>query len=346
MRKVSITASLLLLAAALIGNVILYGKYESARDSLRVAEKEISALTGKVDQLNQAKAASENRIRETAERLETLKKVASELETKDALVKDLRALGTEAESQAATLRQDAAKGVAEIEGLRGRLSDLEKVSRDKDGSLADLGQKLQKSVRESEANGNTIALLRDELSSKDGLITKLEGRLADLTRGDARLKTKLSEIETAHDTMISRLRNQIQNKEVTISELREKLSITFVDRVLFDFGRATITPEGRGILAKVGAVLKGVKSKTVRVIGHTDDRPIAAEYRYRFPSNWELSSARAASVVRFFQQEAGLRPKDMEAVGRSFYEPVASNATQEGRALNRRVIIIIAPGAE
>jgi chemotaxis protein MotB len=69
-------------------------------------------------------------------------------------------------------------------------------------------------------------------------------------------------------------------------------------------------------------------------------------YRYKFPSNWELSAARAASVVNHLQNELGLDPANLEAVGRSFYEPIASNETQEGRAQNRRVNIIIAPKVE
>ena len=346
MRKVSVIVLSLFLAAALISSLIFYRQYRSASDNLRVAGNEVSALTQKVDQLNQEKTASEGRIREAAECPQTLKKVASELETRDALVKDLRAQSAGKESQVATLTQQVAKGVEEAEGLKGRLSHLAKEIRDKDGLLADVGQKLQTSERESEGNMKTIALLKGELSSKDGLIAKLEGRLSDLKGEEVRIKTALSEVKTAHDAVISRLRSQIQNKEVTISELREKLSITFVDRVLFEFGSASITPEGRGILTKVGEILKGVTSKTIRVIGHTDDRPIAAEYRYKFPSNWELSTSRATSVVGFFQKEVGLLPEDMEAVGRSFYEPVASNETQEGRALNRRVNIIIAPKTE
>ena len=125
-----------------------------------------------------------------------------------------------------------------------------------------------------------------------------------------------------------------------------KLSITFVDRILFEFGKAAISPEGIGVLAQVGDVLKKVKAKRIQVIGHTDDRPIAPNYRYRYPSNWEPSAARAAAVVRYFQEESGLDPRDMEGVGRSFYDPVASNDTAEGRALNRRVNIIISPKAD
>jgi chemotaxis protein MotB len=92
--------------------------------------------------------------------------------------------------------------------------------------------------------------------------------------------------------------------------------------------------------------MTNVQGEQIRVVGHTDNKAILSEYRNKFPSNWELSAARSAAVVRYFQKEIGLDPKDMEAVGRFFYEPIASNETEEGRAQNRRVNIIIAPKIE
>ena len=81
----------------------------------------------------------------------------------------------------------------------------------------------------------------------------------------------------------------------------------------------------------------------ITVIGHTDNKPIHPDYQFKFPSNWELSSARASAVVRYFQETIGLDPESLEAVGRAFYDPIAPNDTEEGRAQNRRVEIIIAP---
>ena len=143
--------------------------------------------------------------------------------------------------------------------------------------------------------------------------------------------------------MVSELEKQIQNKEVTIKSLEDKVSISFVDRILFDFGKASISPEGRKILTKVGNILKNVQDKQIRVVGHTDNVPISEEFKWKFPSNWELSAARAAAVIRHFQEKTGIGPENMEAVGRSFYDPIASNETRVGRAQNRRVNIIIAP---
>ena len=171
-------------------------------------------------------------------------------------------------------------------------------------------------------------------------LSEQDKRAADL------IEARAKETKSTYEALVSSLKEQIEKQEVTIKDLQEGLSLTFVDRILFEFGKTNITPEGKRILEKVGKVLKGVKERKIRVTGHTDNIPIHPKYTYKFPTNWELSAARAASVVRYFQEETGLDPKDMEAVGRSFYQPVASNESKEGRDRNRRVEIFIAPKME
>ena len=159
-------------------------------------------------------------------------------------------------------------------------------------------------------------------------------------------QVQMKQMKSTHDTLVSELKDQIQKQEVTIKEFQESLSLNFIDRILFEFGKADLTPEGEKVLKKVGEALKNIKGKKVRVTGHTDPVPIRPDYMYKFPSNWELSAARAASVVRYFQEKIDLDPMEMEAVGRSFYQPEASNDSKEGRARNRRVEILIAPQME
>ena len=171
-------------------------------------------------------------------------------------------------------------------------------------------------------------------------VSEQEKRVADLS--EARAK----ETKSTYEALVSSLKEQIEKQEVTIKDFQEALSLTFVDRILFEFGKANITPEGKRILEKVGEVVKNIKGRKIRVTGHADNIPIHPNYKYKFPTNWELSAARAASVVRYFQEKTGLDPKDMEAVGRSFYQPVESNEIKEGRDRNRRVEIFIAPKME
>jgi chemotaxis protein MotB len=153
------------------------------------------------------------------------------------------------------------------------------------------------------------------------------------------LERKTEELQTAYDSLVADLRGEVDSKEIRVRQFREKLEINFVDKVLFASGSAEITPHGREILLKVGGVLGKVKDKSIYVVGHTDTMPIHSAL---YPSNWELSTARSSSVIRFLTETGGLTPERLTAMGRAFYQPVASNATPEGRQENRRVEIIVA----
>jgi chemotaxis protein MotB len=90
-------------------------------------------------------------------------------------------------------------------------------------------------------------------------------------------------------------------------------------------------------------VLKNTKNKIIRVEGHTDNVPIHSRLQAQYPSNWELSAARATNVVRFLQDQAGIAPERLQAIGMAEYRPVASNKTPAGRGQNRRIEITLVP---
>jgi chemotaxis protein MotB len=185
-------------------------------------------------------------------------------------------------------------------------------------------------------------ILYPEYTGQKQALQSCEKKVADLEKkvpSEAQLKS-------AQEALVSSLNEQIKKQEITIKELEGGLSVSVVARILFKLGEATLTPQGEKVLAKVGAGLKQIQGKMFRVVGHTDTIPIREEYLDKFPSNWELSAARASTVVRYFQDKSGLDPKGMEAVGRSFYQPVAPMDTEKNRALNRRVEILIAPMME
>jgi chemotaxis protein MotB len=198
---------------------------------------------------------------------------------------------------------------------------------------------LQKKLKSSQSR---ILSLEDEIAKGKNVVENLQRQLSGLKGEKYVAETMIGQLKTTYENLVSDLKKQIENNEVTIKEFEEKISVTFVDRILFEFGKAKIRPKGKNILGKIGNTLKDIQDKQIRVVGHTDDVPISPGYHYKFPSNWELSAARAASVVNYLQNEQGLDPANLEAVGRSFYEPIASNETAEGRAQNRRVNIIIA----
>jgi chemotaxis protein MotB len=109
------------------------------------------------------------------------------------------------------------------------------------------------------------------------------------------------------------------------------------DKLLFGSGSATVQAEGRGLLTQVGTLLRAENQHVIRVRGFTDPIPI---HTAAFPSNWELSAGRAASVVRAFAG-AGVAPQRLEASGRASLDPLATNATAVGRARNRRVEVLL-----
>lgn len=155
--------------------------------------------------------------------------------------------------------------------------------------------------------------------------------------------TELSEAKTAVEkTQLSledEMRKALESKEVTISELRGKLTVNILDRILFDSGEAELKPEGQKILEKIASVLTQHTNRQIHVIGHTDDVPI----RRKFASNWELSTARATAAVKFLQERAGVDPRRLGALGYGEFHPIAPNAMAEGRARNRRIEVVILP---
>ena len=146
-----------------------------------------------------------------------------------------------------------------------------------------------------------------------------------------------------HQALVAGLKQQLDSQEASIEEYRQKLKVSFVDRILFGFSQLRISPEGKAALDQLAVVLADVPERKISIIGHADSVPVASKFQYRFPSNWELSSARAAAVARYLLKQEDLEPSRIEVVGMSHYQPIADNDTEEGRTKNRRVEIILTP---
>ena len=114
-----------------------------------------------------------------------------------------------------------------------------------------------------------------------------------------------------------------------------------VDQLEFDSGEVTIKPEGIKVLDQVSEALSEVSDKQVKVEGHTDNVPVGPTLSQTYPSNWELSRARADEVVRYLVEKSGVDPTALSAVGQAETQPIASNATEDGRQKNRRVEILV-----
>jgi chemotaxis protein MotB len=139
------------------------------------------------------------------------------------------------------------------------------------------------------------------------------------------------------DDLSKYLQSENLQDKVQVNVTKLGVHVSIVDSVMFRSGQADLLYTARAVLGKVGELLTPL-GKEVIVEGHTDNRPISTA---QFPSNWELSGARASSVVRFFlEQQGALVPEKYKTVGFGEFRPVTNNETSEGRARNRRVEIL------
>jgi chemotaxis protein MotB len=154
------------------------------------------------------------------------------------------------------------------------------------------------------------------------------------------LKEEARVLAKAKKLLEDKLKREIGEEKVRLELAERGLVITFVAEVLFDSGKAKIREDAYPVLDKVASVLKELKGRNVGIEGHTDNEPI----KYSgWRSNWELSTARATSVLHYLVDKKGLSPERISATGYGEYRPVASNDTPEGRQKNRRVEIIVMP---
>ena len=136
------------------------------------------------------------------------------------------------------------------------------------------------------------------------------------------------------------MKSEIAKGQVTISELKGKLTVNMEAAILFDSGKADVKDDGLEILLKMVETLKSVKDKAIRIEGHTDNVQISGGLMRQFPTNWELSAARAINVAKYLQQQ-GVDPAILSAAAYAEYKPVADNSSKEGRAKNRRIEITL-----
>lgn len=191
--------------------------------------------------------------------------------------------------------------------------------------------------RSAEA-GKALAEMRQEI---DRLTENNNNLQQQLEVERAAREDRLAEIQSTYDELVGKLEQEIERGEVTISELKGKLTVNVVDKILFDSGKADLKQQGLNVLKQIGDILDAAVDKNIQIEGHTDNVPITGSLQEKYPSNWELSTARATTVLHFLQDSVGISGERLSAVGYGEYQPVATNSTAEGRALNRRIQIVL-----
>jgi chemotaxis protein MotB len=233
--------------------------------------------------------------------------------------------------------------IIRLNAERDKLSaEREKLIVEKDNLNARLGANAEELARTIAETTRTINELKSRTVELEGDRQMLEETIAMLkkTREEA-----VRTVSSTYDGLLKEMKEEIEQGQIAITELKGKLTVDVVDKILFDSGQSEIKPEGLAVLKRVVDILIAVTDKTIRVEGHTDNVPIKGALAKRYPTNWELSAARAITVTRYLEKE-GLDPVLLSAAAFGEYLPVADNDTAEGRAKNRRIAIILLPKEE
>ena len=143
-----------------------------------------------------------------------------------------------------------------------------------------------------------------------------------------------------YETLNKNLGSEIKSDQVQVKQIKNRIQVTMADEILFPEGGWEVGPHGIEVLNKLSPSLQGLNGKRILVQSFTDNLPVSATVRARFPTNWELSAERATNVVRHLQT-LGIDPSTLVAEAFGQYHPIASNETPEGRRKNRRINIVI-----
>jgi chemotaxis protein MotB len=222
--------------------------------------------------------------------------------------------------------------------------EFDKLQSAKNQEIASLQSSREEQVRNLESQRANLEKQRDSLAKEKDSLTQekdsLTQQVAALEAQRAQLQASEKQSEARYDKLRADLSEEVNKGQLQVRQLKGMLTVDVAEQLFFDSGRATLKDTGKQVLQKVAESLKGYEDKAIRIVGHTDNVPISGGLQKVFPSNWELSAARATTVVRFLQ-DSGIAPERLVATGRAEYAPVAPNDSAEGRQKNRRIEITL-----
>lgn len=334
---------------------------KNAEQQAASLEKEREALTARsaelqnrLDGLERDKSQLGTELSDVRGQIATLeKKLADETAQVSALESDKQQLASgtaTAQSEIIKLQQRA----AELEAESARVAkEREQLRQEQSRLSAALDQERQRLKTETEEKAK-LAKEREQLQQEQSQLSANLDEERKRVKAEAEDKARLEQERAAKEDEIRRLtktqeelsrslKDEIAKGNITIQQVRDRLTINMVDRVLFDSGRADIKPAGVKVLKQVSDVLSKVGDKQIRIEGHTDNVPISTKLQDKFKTNWELSTARATIVVRYLIDQGGVQREVLSAVGYADTHPIASNDSEQGRSSNRRIEIVLYP---
>ena len=246
-------------------------------------------------------------------------------------------------------RYDSAQLANKVKDLQNSLAQANQLAKDRQQSIDSLSQQVDNARGQIDVLTKQVAELKDknndlsaESSKRLSLLSKSK---QDLISQQAKLE-HLQALMDAQKKAIEEIRKKMtdalvgfKSNELSVAIKNGKVYVSLQENLLFPSGSAVVNPKGKLALGKLAEVLNQNPDITVDIEGHTDSIPIHGKYQ----DNWDLSLARSASIVRILTSDYKVEPTRVIASGHSQYDPVQTNSTPDGRALNRRTDIILSP---
>lgn len=230
------------------------------------------------------------------------------------------------------------RDITRISELEAQLRDAEAQRTQLEARIAELEGQNTELIERLRALGQDVEGLQAERSSLTASLTETQRALEELRERERQQQARLATFRQ----MLERFRAMIDSGRLRVRIFRNRMVVELPDNVLFTSGEAELQEQGQATLAEVAGVLRAIEGRQFQVAGHTDNVPIRSR---RFPSNWELSTARAVSVARYLIEQ-GIPAERISAAGYADTQPVDSNDTDEGRARNRRIEIQLVPNLD
>lgn len=311
----------------------LYGEARRERDLLRTKVDDLDRRINAAQQeaASASSGLAEAQIRVTALEKENAQLAAGIMEAKSQ-ARDLQTRLQAEQGKVASLQEDKQKLLSGTTTAQDEIAHLQKRAGELETDAV-RAKDLEKRLSERDQE---VGTLRQTAADRAALAAKLE-------QERAAKEAEIQRLTKTHDDLAKSLQDEIAKGDIKLKQVRDRLTINMVDRVLFDSGQAQVKPAGLKVLKQVSDVLKKLTDKQIRIEGHTDNVPIGVKLREKFPTNWELSTARATSVVRYLIEEGGVDRAMLAAGGYADTQPLESNETEAGKTANRRIEIVLYP---
>lgn len=236
-----------------------------------------------------------------------------------------------AQNHVSQLQADSTSLQNKVYSLQNQISTMESNIADLNKKITALSSQNSQLGQQTAEQQSMLNASKEDLARKQQRLQQLENLLAQQKAALEQLKNKMTEALKGYNA-----------SDLSVYQEDGKVYVSLSENLLFPSGSAVVNQKGVEALSKLAAVLNLNPDVNVQIEGHTDSIPIRGKYQ----DNWALSSARANSIVRILVDRYNVDPHKVVAVGHSYYDPVASNSTPEGRAKNRRTEIVLSPNLD